>query len=107
MPAGLAASRSPVCGRRHDLRPLWVRLGIIYGRDRSAARAIGVYRPFSNFGQIQLVSLGAVEALLAPIYERVAVETPGMFARSSAWWQTRTLAGPEWRRQGNGDLQCA
>ena len=30
-----------------------------------------------------------------------------MFARSSAWWQVRTLDDPEWRRRGNGDLQCA
>jgi Acetyltransferase (GNAT) domain len=43
----------------------------------------------------------------APIYERVAVETPGMFARSSTWWQARTLDDPEWRRGPNGDLQCA
>jgi predicted acetyltransferase len=30
-----------------------------------------------------------------------------MFERNSAWWQIRTLADPEWRRRGNGDLQCA
>jgi len=30
-----------------------------------------------------------------------------MFARSSAWWQTRILDDPEWRRGPNGDLQCA
>jgi predicted acetyltransferase len=53
------------------------------------------------------VPLGAAEQLVAPIYERVAVETPGMFTRSSAWWQTRVLDDPEWRRRGTGDLQCA
>jgi predicted acetyltransferase len=30
-----------------------------------------------------------------------------MFARSSAWWQTRTLIDPPWRRGAGGDLQCA
>ena len=30
-----------------------------------------------------------------------------MFARSSAWWQVRTLDDPEWRRGPNGDLLCA
>jgi predicted acetyltransferase len=71
-------------------------------RERSAFRA-----PFSSFGRVRLVPLGTAEELLAPIYERVAVETPGMFERNSAWWQIRTLADPEWRRRGNGDLQCA
>ena len=71
-------------------------------RERSAFHA-----PFPSFGHVRLVSLGIAEELLAPIYERAAVETPGMFARSSAWWQARILADPEWRRRGNGDLQCA
>jgi predicted acetyltransferase len=97
---------------------LWATEGTIYGRfgfglasfiaeidlarERSAFHA-----PSSIFGRVQLVSLGTAEELLAPIYEREAVETPGMFARSSAWWQARTLADPEWRRRGSGDLQCA
>jgi len=71
-------------------------------RERSAFRA-----PLSSSGRVQLVPLGTAEGLLAPIYERMAVETPGMFERNSAWWQIRTLADPEWRRRGNGDLQCA
>jgi len=97
---------------------LWATEGTIYGRfgfglasftaeidlprERSAFHA-----PFATFGHVRLVSLGTAEELLAPIYERVAVATPGMFARSSAWWQARILADPEWRRRGNGDLQCA
>jgi predicted acetyltransferase len=71
-------------------------------RERSA-----FHTPFSTFGHVQLVSLGTAEQLLAPIYERVAVKTPGMFARSSAWWQARRLVDPQLLRQGNGDLQCA
>lgn len=97
---------------------LWATEGTIYGRfgfglasltaeidlarERSAFHA-----PFSTFGHVRLVSLGTAEELVAPIYERVAVETPGMSARRSAWWQARILADPEWRRRGNGDLQCA
>ena len=71
-------------------------------RERSASHA-----PFAPFGRVQLVSPGAAEEFVAPVYERVAVETPGMFARSSTWWQARILADPEWRRGTNGDLQCA
>src|SRR5271169_5536987 len=109
MRAMLAAGRSPY---------LWATEGTIYGRfgfglasltaeiDLARERS-AFYAPFSTFGHVRLVSLGTAEELLAPIYERVAVETPGMFERSSAWWQTCTLADPEWRRRGNGDLQCA
>ena len=97
---------------------LWATEGTIYGcfgfglasfvaeidlaRERSA-----FYASFSDLGRVRLAALGAAEEFIAPIYERVAVETPGMFARRSAWWQARIVADPEWRRRGNGDLQCA
>jgi len=71
-------------------------------RERSAFHA-----PFAACGRVQLVSPATAEEFVAPIYERVVVETPGMFARSSVWWQARTLADPEWRRGTSGDLQCA
>jgi len=71
-------------------------------RERSAFHA-----PFAATGRVRLVPPAAAEELVAPIYERVAVETPGMFARSSTWWQARALADPEWRRGTSGDLQCA
>ena len=56
---------------------------------------------------IRLVPPASAEEYLAPIYERVAAVAPGMFARSSVWWQARTLADPDWRRGTSGDLQCA
>ena len=71
-------------------------------RERSAFHA-----SFASWGHVQLVPPATAEQLVAPIYERVAVNTPGMFARSSAWWQVRTLDDPEWRRGPNGDLLCA
>src|SRR5215468_756934 len=71
-------------------------------RERSAFHA-----PFERRGGVRLVSPMTAEDFVAPIYERVAVETPGTFARSSAWWQARTLADPDWRRGSAGDLQCA
>jgi predicted acetyltransferase len=71
-------------------------------RERSA-----FHEAFASSGRVRLVSPAAAEEWLAPIYERVATATPGMFARSSAWWQSRTLTDPEWRRGTSGDLQCA
>jgi predicted acetyltransferase len=65
-------------------------------RERSAFHA-----SFAAWGRVQLVPPASAEQLVAPIYERVAVKTPGMFARSSTWWQVRTLDDPEWRRGPN------
>ncbi|MBV8120420.1 MAG: GNAT family N-acetyltransferase [Alphaproteobacteria bacterium] len=71
-------------------------------RERSAFRT-----PFAAAGRVRLVALDAAEECLATIYHRAAAATPGMFARSSAWWQARILTDPEWRRGTDGDLQCA
>ena len=104
--------------RDEPIAYLWATEDTIYGRFgfglASFTAEIDVPRERSAFhgqsstsGHVQLVPLGMAEELVAPIYERVALETPGMFARSSAWWQARALDDPEWRRRGNGDLQCA
>ncbi len=58
-------------------------------------------------GQARLVPLDEAEPLVAPVYESVARETPGMYARTSAWWQDRLLIDHPWRRQGGGALRCA
>jgi len=106
------------CERGEPVAYLWATEDTIYGRfgfglasftaeidlprDRSA-----FYAPFAACGRVRLISPTTAEAFLAPIYEGVAAQTPGMFARSSEWWQIRTLADPEWRRGTSGDLQCA
>ena len=71
-------------------------------RERSAFHA-----PFAASGRVRLLPLAGAEEYVAPIYERIAAEMPGMFARSSAWWQARILSDPDWRRRTGGDLQCA
>lgn len=103
--------------RGESVAYLWASEDMIYGRygygiasltgeielprDRSSYDA-----PFEPFGETRLVPLHSAEDLVAPVYERVAIQTPGMFARSSDWWQARALTDPEWRRQGGGELQC-
>src|SRR5215813_6333512 len=104
--------------QREPVAYLWATEDTIYGRfgfglatftaEMDLARERSTFHaPFAAAGRVRLVSPDATEELLAPIYERVAVATPGMFARSSTWWRARTLADPEWRRGTNGDLQCA
>lgn len=106
---------------RRDGEPvayLWASEDTIYGRFgfglASFAAEIDLPRERSAFhahlgpaGNVRIVPLDAAEQYLAPVYDRVASTTPGMFARSSPWWQDRILADPEWLRGRAGELQCA
>ena len=71
-------------------------------RDRAAP-----FAPNSVRAETRLVPLEEAEPLIAPIYESVTRDTPGMFARASEWWQDRVLNDMEWKRRGGGYLQCA
>lgn len=97
---------------------LWASEDRIYGRFgyglASLAGEIDVAREHTAFhatgepyGCARLVPLGEAEPLVAPVWERVAAVTPGMFARASVWWRSRTLTDPDWRRGGGGELRCA
>ena len=107
------------CRRQGEpLAYLWATEDTIYGRfgfglasftaeidlprERSA-----FHEPLAAHGHVRLISPSAAEEYVAPIYQRVASATPGMFERSSTWWQNRTLADPDWRRGSGGELQCA
>jgi len=96
---------------------LWATEDTIYGRFgfglASFAGEIEMPRERSAFhvpspgsSRVRLVSPTAAEEYVAPIYELAAAATPGMFARSSAWWQNRVLID-DWRRGTGGDMQCA
>ena len=116
--AALMRAQLDACHERGEpVTYLWATEDTIYGRfgygigsfageidlprERSA-----YYARFEPSGEARIVPLEEAEPLVAPVYDRVAAETPGMFARTSAWWQARALADPEWRRRGGGDLQC-
>jgi len=96
---------------------LWATEDTIYGRFgfglASFAGGIDMPRERSAFyaslpaaGRVRLVAPAAAEEHVAPIYERVAATTPGMFARSQAWWENRVLID-DWRRGNGGDMLCA
>jgi predicted acetyltransferase len=96
---------------------LWASEDRIYSRfgyglasltgEIDVAREHAAFRtPAEALGRARLVPLAEAEPLVAPVWERVAATTPGMFARSSAWWQARALADPDWRRSGGGELRC-
>ena len=104
--------------RGEPVAVLWATEDTIYGRFgygmASMAAEIDVPRdrtaPFvhnSIRADTRLVPLEEAETLVAPIYERVALVTPGMYLRTSAWWQDRVLNDMEWKRRGGGFMQCA
>ena len=104
--------------RGEPVAVLWATEDTIYGQFgygmASMAAEIDVPRdramPFAPSparGQARLIPLDDAEPLVAPIYESVARVTPGMFVRSSEWWQDRMLNEMEWKRRGGGFLQCA
>jgi predicted acetyltransferase len=104
--------------RGEPVAVLWATEDTIYGQFgygmASMAAEIDVPRdrtapfvPGSEGGEARLVPLEDAEGLIAPIYERVAHAAPGMFSRTSAWWQDRVLNDMEWNRRGGGFLQCA
>jgi predicted acetyltransferase len=63
----------------------------------------GLRQPPDERASTRLVRLDEAKDVLAPIYDRVRRQTPGMFARSDTWWETRTLTDPPERRQGGGE----
>jgi predicted acetyltransferase len=104
--------------RGESVADLWASEDSIYGRfgygiasfsaEIDLPRSHAAYdRSFSATGyRASVVQLTEAEKLVAPIWERVASETPGMFARTPAWWQTRALGDPAWQRAGRGEKQC-
>lgn len=103
--------------RGESVAYLWATEDMIYGRFGYGVASFTAeielplersryYAQFEPLGETRLVLASSAQSLVAPVWERVAVQTPGMFARSSNWWQARALADPEWRRQGGGEMRC-
>jgi predicted acetyltransferase len=104
--------------RGEPLAILWASEASIYGRFgyglATLATKISVDRDRAVFrdraepvGATRLITLEEAADVLPDVYERVRVETPGMYARSRDWWETGRLADPEQSRQGAGPLFCA
>ncbi|MDQ3823387.1 MAG: GNAT family N-acetyltransferase, partial [Actinomycetota bacterium] len=114
----MRAQLDDVHARGEPVAYLWASEETIYGRFgygmASLAGEIDLARDRSAFavslerrGTVRLVSRDEALELLPPIYERVALDTPGMFARTPGWWDARTLADKEWQRRGDGELNRA
>jgi predicted acetyltransferase len=95
---------------------LWASEETIYGRfgygiasltgDIDLPRSRAAFaQPFEPRGSLRLIDVDEALELIPPIYEQVALETPGMFVRPRAWWEARVLSDPEFRRGGGGEMQ--
>ncbi len=104
--------------RGEALACLWASEETIYGRfgyglaslncSMRLPREHAAYaRPFQPRGRVRLVSGQEALRLLPPVWESVLARTPGMFTRSSAWWETRVVDDPADERRGAGPKRVA
>ena len=100
------------CRRRGDtVAYLWASEGTIYGRfGYGLASTIGAMslardrarfaQPFEPRGTVRLVDAEEAARTFPPLYEQLYAQRPGMFSRTTAWWETRRLHDDPARRQG-------
>ena len=112
--AMMRAQLEDVRDRGEPIAALWASEEVIYRRfgyglaSLSGEMALpsgyaALREPPDARATARLVPLDAAKGVLAPIYDRVRLRTPGMFARTDAWWETRHLTDPLERRQGGGE----
>ncbi len=111
----MRAQLDDVHERGEPLAILWASEERIYGRFGYGMASLGgeidllrhhaaFHERFEPRGQTRLVSVAEALDGFPRVYDRVAAETPGMYARSAEWWETRILTdSPEWRG-GGGEM---
>ena len=111
----MRAQLDDVHRRGEPVAYLWASEATIYGRFGYGMSSLGgefelprarasFARPFAPRAAVRMLSRDEALDALPPVYERVAAATPGMFARTRAWWESRVLNDPEWRRGGGGEM---
>jgi predicted acetyltransferase len=104
--------------RGEPLAALWASEETIYGRygyglaslvlNMKVPRVHSDFQPgFREIGQVRIVEAVDALPLVSSVYDRVQPETPGMYARTTSWWEHRILADPPEWRQGAGPKVCA
>ena len=103
--------------RGEAIAALWASESLIYPRfgyglaswhgsvdiEKEHARFIGDPGASGRYRMVELAEAGKV---VSPIHETVAAERPGMFVRTPAWWEQRSLGDPPERRHGWGPKWC-
>jgi predicted acetyltransferase len=114
----MRAQLDDVHDRGEPLAALWASEETIYGRygyglaslnaQFEIDKSYGAFRPgVETVGRVRLVDLDTAAQLLPPVYDAVQRVTPGMYARSDAWWRNRQLVDPENFRFGGSPKHVA
>jgi len=91
--------------RGEPIAALWASEETIYGRfgyglaawcgDVKLAREWSSFaRPLERRGQVRFVTPEEAKDLFPPVWEEMRRQRPGVFARTPAWWEVRTLRLP-------------
>ena len=115
--AMMRAQLDDVRERGEPIAALWASEEVIYRRFGYGVASLsceiavpsghaGLRHPPEERARVRLVPLDRAKDEIAPLYERVRVARPGMFARTDAWWETRNIPDPPERRQGGGEKNC-
>jgi predicted acetyltransferase len=117
--AMMRAQLDDVRRRREPIAALWASEERIYGRfgygmasyngEMSLSRDRSAFAtPLERRGTMRIVDRDEALELFPGVWDAVRAETPGMFARSRDWWDTRPLNDPpEWRAPGTGPKRFA
>jgi predicted acetyltransferase len=114
----MRAQLEDIRDRGEPLAALWASEEPIYRRygyglaslgcEMSLKRGYHALRvPPDPAASVRLVSLEEAKELLPPIYDRVRLGTPGMYARTPVWWETRILDDPADRREEGAAMNVA
>jgi predicted acetyltransferase len=114
----MRAQLDDVRGRGEPVAALWASEEAIYRRFGYGMAAVGMEltlpRPYHELrtppsadARVRLVTLEEARELVPPIHERVRLRTPGMFARTADWWESRVLNDPPERRESGAVLNAA
>ncbi len=112
--AMMRAQLEDIRERGEPIAALWASEEVIYRRFGYGLAALscemslpsgyaGLREPPDDRASVRLAPLEESKDVFAAIYERVRLRTPGMFARTDTWWETRNLPDPPDRRQGGGE----
>ena len=102
-PGSRRADRRPLGLGGGHLPPLRLRPRLAGLRDGAPSGYAALREPRDDRATVRIAPLEESKDVFAAIYDRARLRTPGMFARTETWWETRNLPDPPERRQGGGE----
>ena len=91
--AGLWSSESSIYGRYGYGIATYANTVRMLSRDSQ-------FRDGTEIDRVRRISIVDSVEILSPIFDRVLATTPGLFARSTHWWNTEVLHDADWRKRG-------